>query len=66
VQCQSRISQINKIFIGDIQIKAPIPNISKPHNVIGGMLIMLLFNGGKMQQSKLGIAKLKVIMKFLL
>jgi hypothetical protein len=39
--------------------------MSKPPNVIGGRLIMLLFNGGKMRQSKLGITRIIVFMKFL-
>jgi hypothetical protein len=36
------------IFIGDIQIKTLISNISKSPNVIDDRLIMLLFNDGKM------------------
>jgi hypothetical protein len=39
---------MKKIFIRNIQIKIPIPSISKPLNVIGSRLIMLLFNDSKM------------------
>jgi hypothetical protein len=55
----------SKIFIGNIQIKALIPSISKFPNVIDGRLIMLLFNGCEMSQSKLDIAIIKVFMKLL-